>query len=141
MTAILDYHHKVLDDEIDEQGHAGNVEYVRWMQMAAMAHSTHQGWPASRYLELGAGWVVRSHHIEYLLPALAGQEIVIKTWVSDFRKIQSLRKYKIVRPADQAVLATAETNWVFVGLKHHVPRRVPDELRNAFDLVPLDSEP
>ena len=48
-------------DEIDGQGHANNVAYVQWMQDAAVAHSAAQGWPGERYVELGCGWVVRSH--------------------------------------------------------------------------------
>ena len=141
MPAVLEYSHQVVEDEIDGQGHVNNLEYLKWMQSAAIAHSTAQGWPSERYLELEAGWVVRTHTIEYLQPAFAGEEIVVLTWVSDFKKITSLRKYKIVRPADDAVLAVAETNWVFLGMKHHVPRRIPKELIESFEVVPTDDEP
>ena len=44
------------DDEIDEHGHANNVRYVAWMQSAAVAHSSAQGWTPQRYRELGSGW-------------------------------------------------------------------------------------
>jgi acyl-CoA thioester hydrolase len=125
---------------IDGQGHASNLEYLRWMQDAAVAHSAAQGWPPERYLEIGAGWVVRSHWIEYLQPAFAGDEVTVFTWVADFRKVRSLRKYKIVREVDEAVLARAETDWAFIGLEHRVPRRVPRELVEAFIIVPEEAE-
>jgi acyl-CoA thioester hydrolase len=135
MPAIFEYPHTVLGEEIDDQGHVNNLAYLKWMQSAAVAHSAAQGWPPERYREVRAGWVVRSHRIEYLLPAFASQQIVVHTWVADFRKISSLRKYKITRPSDSAVLAVAETNWVFVSLDHRVPRRVPSELIQAFTVV------
>jgi acyl-CoA thioester hydrolase len=141
MPAIFEYMHTVRSDEIDDQGHVNNVAYLGWMQSAAVAHSTAQGWPPERYREVGAGWVVRSHRIEYLLPAFAEQQIVVRTWVADFRKIASLRKYKITRRSDSAVLAIAETNWVFIGLDHRVPRRVPVELIESFTLVGEADEP
>lgn len=141
MPAIFHYPRTVTDDEIDAQGHVNNLVYLRWMQDAAIAHSAAQGWPPQRYRETGAGWVVRSHQIEYLQPTFAGQAIEVITWVANFKKIQSLRKYKIVRPADAAVLAIAQTNWAFIGLEHRVPRRVPPELAGAFVLVPPDEEP
>jgi len=141
MPAVFDYSHTVDDAEIDGQGHVNNLAYLKWMQDAAIAHSSVQGWPAERYFEIGAGWVVRSHHIDYLQPAFAGQQIVVRTWVSSFKKIQSLRKYKIIRSPDEDLLAVAETNWVFVGLEHQVPRRVPEELKGSFELVPTESEP
>ena len=66
MPAIFEYHHSVVPDEIDRVGHVNNIEYMRWLQNAAVAHSTAQGWPPNAYYQLGRGWVVRSHFIEYL---------------------------------------------------------------------------
>src|SRR5262245_18176997 len=114
MTAIYEYHHQVTDEEIDGLGHDSNLAFVPWMQDAALAHSTFQGWDTERYYKLGAVWVVRSHHIEYLRPAFVGDQIVVWTWVSSFKRISSVRKYKITRPTDGQLLAFAETNWVFV---------------------------
>jgi len=141
MPAIFTYELTVSEAAIDGQGHVNNLEYVRWMQEAAIAHSIAQGWPAARYEEIGAGWVARSHWIEYLQPAFAGDPVVVYTWVANFRKIRSLRKYKMVRTSDQAVLAVAETDWAFIGMEQRVPRRVPPEVAQAFIVVPADQEP
>ena len=141
MPAIFTYELTVTDESIDGQGHVNNLEYLRWMQEAAVAHSTAQGWPSERYRQLGAGWVVRSHKIEYLQPVFSGDRIAVYTWVSDFRKVRSLRKYKMVRESDNRAVAVAQTDWTFIGLQHRVPRRIPDELAEAFEVVPPDAEP
>lgn len=141
MPAVYDHHHTVEAKEIDGHGHVNNLEYIRWLLTAAVAHSSAQGWTPERYRELGAGWVVRTHRIEYLQAAFVGEKVIVKTWVSDFKKVTSLRKYKIVRPADGVVLMDAETNWAFIGLQHHVPRRIPKELLDEFEVCPSDQEP
>lgn len=141
MPAVYEFCHTVTPGEIDGQGHVNNLEYLKWMQQAALDHSAAQGWPPERYRELGAGWVARSHAIEYLGPAFAGDEIVVKTWIADFKKVTSRRKYRILRPADDSLLAVAETNWAFIGLEHHVPRRIPPELAAAFEIPTADAEP
>ena len=123
MPAIFEYHHTVCNDEIDALGHANNVCYVRWMQDAAVAHSTALGWPGQAYRRLGSGWVVRSHAIEYRQPARAGDRIVVQTWVAAFKRVTSLRRYRIVRPADAALLATAETQWAFINFATGQPAR------------------
>jgi acyl-CoA thioester hydrolase len=82
MPVIFECHRGVRDDEIDAQGHTNSVCYVAWMQDAALAHSAAQGWPAEAYQRLSMGWVVRSHAIEYHQPALVGDRIVVRTWVS-----------------------------------------------------------
>lgn len=131
----------VPEDTIDLNGHVNNLEYIRWMQDAATAHSDAQGWTAERYKATGATWVVRSHSIEYLRPAFAGDEIIISTWVADFRRLRSRRKYKFVRVRDEAVLAAAQTDWVFIDLESGKPRRIPRDLVEAFPVVPPDEEP
>jgi acyl-CoA thioester hydrolase len=141
MPAVYSHPHVVTDDEIDGLGHVNNLHYLKWMQAAAVAHSSEQGWPPERYREIRSAWVVRTHHIDYLQPAFSGEEIVIQTWVSDFRKVTSLRKYKVTRLKDRVTLATGETNWAFLGLSPYVPRRIPPELASAFVLVPPADEP
>ena len=118
---------------IDDLGHVSNVTYIAWMQEVAIQHSAARGWPVGRYLQIGYGWVVRSHFITYLHPAFEGETIELQTWVAEIKALSSLRKYRVLRPNDQTLLAEAETNWVFVDLKTGRPCRIPDELRTAFD--------
>lgn len=131
-SAIFVFEHRVRDDEIDALGHVNNLAYLKWMQSAAVAHSTACGWTTQRYLESGAGWVVRSHKIEYRNSALAEDRIAVRTWVVAFKKVTSLRRYQIVRCSDEAILAEAETNWAFIGFEHRVPRRISQEIIDDF---------
>jgi acyl-CoA thioester hydrolase len=141
MPAIFEWDHRVREEEIDGLGHVNNLAYLRWMQDAAVAHAAAQGWPTQRHHDLGAGWVVRSHRIEYLRPAYVNQRVLVRTWVAGFRKITSLRKYKIVRPADDELLATAETNWAFVNFERLFPQRIPPDILESFEIVTAANEP
>ena len=135
MPEIFEYFHTVADDEIDALGHANNVAYVEWMQAAAVAHSTAQGWPGERYREFGSGWVVRSHTIEYHQPASAGNRIVVRTWVATMKKVTSIRRYRIVRLDDEELLATAETKWAFIDYATGQPTRIPRQIAGSFQLA------
>lgn len=125
---------------IDRQGHVSNLAYVGWMQDVAIEHSAAAGWPMERYLGLGAGWVVRSHFIEYLRPAFAGERLGIHTWVPRFDQRRTPRRYLFVREEDRRILARAETQWVFVDLTTGRRRPLPEELVTAFEPVPEDTE-
>ena len=122
----------VSEQDIDDLNHAGNYHYVRWMQEAAIAHSTALGWSPEKYIELGAGWVVHSHNIVYLKPAFEGDAIVVKTWVSNMKAVTSLRKYEICNAAGE-ILAKAETNWAFVNYAKQRPIRIPAEISDNFE--------
>jgi acyl-CoA thioester hydrolase len=125
---------------IDLQGHVSNLAYVGWMQDVAIEHSAAAGWPMARYLEIGAGWVVRSHFIEYLRPAFAGDPIGAHTWIPRFDQRSAPRHYVFVRDNDGQLLAKAETRWVFVDLATGKRRPLPRELLDAFDPVADEAE-
>lgn len=132
MPAVFHFPLTVTPAEIDQLGHANNLVYLEWMIRAALAHSAAQGWPAERYESLGAGWIVRSHEIKYLRPAFVHEEVIVRTWVADTRRASSLRRYRMLRPRDGVVLATAATEWAFVNFASGGVVRIPPEVAAAY---------
>jgi acyl-CoA thioester hydrolase len=139
MSQIYKYKLTVTKDAVDVNGHVNNLEYLRWMQDAAILHSESQGCTKATTTD-GATWVVRTHRVEYLRPAFAGEEIIVLTWVSNFRRVQSLRKYKIIRVKDNAVLVEGETDWVFVDAQTGRLRSIPKNVMAAFEILPKEKE-
>jgi len=126
---------------IDGNGHVNNVQYVHWMQDAAMTHSAELGWSQERYASIGRTWIIRSHAIEYFHSAYAGETITVFTWVSSFEKIRSLRKFKFYRAANNTVLATAATLFIFCDLETGRPLHIPREVQDAYTVVAKEDEP
>ena len=134
MITYFEYPHVVIKAEIDELDHAGNFHYIKWMQEAAVAHSSANGWSTRRYIELGAGWVARSHNVIYLKPALEGDSIIVRTWVSNLKAVTSLRQYEIFNDGGE-VLAKAETDWAFINYAKQKPTRIPPEVADCFEIT------
>lgn len=132
--AIFRHKFVVPNDAIDRNGHVNNVVYIQWMQDVAIRHSEATG-GTSAMQDAGGSWVVRSHQIEYLSPAFAGDEIEIITWVANLRRVKSLRRYKFIRLSDDRLLATGETNWVFVNSNGR-PQAIPENVKSCFTLMP-----
>ena len=114
MNVIFEWPHVVQANEVDELRRANNEAYLRWMNRAAVAHSTALGWPLERYFQLGEGWVVRRHEIEYLRPALPGAQLVIRTWVQSFARASSWRCYAVLACPDSARVACGRTLWAWI---------------------------
>ena len=123
-------------DSIDENGHVNNVAYVQWMQDAAVRHYGALGGtePMQR---AHATWVVREHRVEYLAPAFAGEELEVRTWVENIRKVRSLRKYEFVRRADGKLLVRGETDWIFVDAATGRPIAIPQAVIRSLPDVDL----
>jgi acyl-CoA thioester hydrolase len=60
--------------------------------------------------------------------------------VSNFRRVQSLRKYRIIRVKDNAVLVEGETDWVFVDAQTGRLRSIPQNVIAAFEVLPKEKE-
>lgn len=139
MPAIYQHRLVVADEDIDAFGHANNLRVLGWTLDAASAHIAAAGWPPERFVERGSAFVVRSHRIRYLRPALLGQRIVVETWIADQRAAASLRKYRLLLESDGeddgTVIARAETDWAYIDLGAGSPRPIEDDIIAAFELV------
>ena len=134
MAAAYQYEIEVPESAIDGLGHVNNVQFVQWMQDAAVRHSDLAGCTAAT-TAAGAAWVVREHRIEYRRPAYKGERLQILTWVVSFRRSFSQRNYKFVRVSDQAVLAEGETDWVFIDSQSGRPRSIPESIAAKFEPI------
>ena len=115
---------------IDENGHVNNVVYVQWMQDIAVEHYSSIGGVEAQGPD--STWVIRKHSIEYFLPAFEGEEVEVRTWVENLRKVRSLRMYEFVRKSDGKVLVKGETDWVFMDAKTGKLKAIPIEVEKVF---------
>lgn len=140
IVGIYEHHFAFPESARDQNRHVNNVEYVRALQDAAIAHTERNGWPVWLLQEKGWSWVVYSHRIIYRHPCMPGEPITLYTWVHGFRRVQSLRKYRFIRDADRRILAEAETDWAFISLEKLRPVAIPREILEAYQVLP-DADP
>jgi acyl-CoA thioester hydrolase len=117
---------RVVDGDLDERHHVNNVVYVKWVQDAAAAH-WRQLAPDAAYAEIA--WVALRHEIDYLSPALLGDEIIVSTWVGVADRLSFERFTEVRRRSDRRVLARARTFWCPVDARTGKPRRVSEQIR------------
>lgn len=140
MDPVYRFEIEVTAKDVDRNGHVNNVVYIQWMQDAAVAHARASGCMRASQV-VGATWVVRTHQIEYLSPAFGGDKLTLLTWPSNFQRVRSLRKYKFIREQGEAIIARAETDWVFVNLKTGRPQSIPVEVKETLPVVSEEMEP
>lgn len=123
---------KVRHYECDAYGHLNNANYLRYMEEAAFDASAAVGYDRARYQALGRLWLARETEIEYLRPARYGDTLAVRTWVEDFRRVRSRRRYEFhLLPAAELV-AQASTDWVYLDAATQQPLAVPPEMVAAF---------
>jgi acyl-CoA thioester hydrolase len=81
-------------------------------------------------------WYAREHRIEYLLPAFLGEELEVRTWLSEIKRVRAHRKYEFIRKSDGKVVVKGETDWVYVDAKTGKPMAIPAEVGELFPVLP-----
>ncbi len=118
--------------ECDAYGHVNNSNYIRYMQEAAFDASAAAGYSDDEYERLGVIWLIRDTEVEYLQPLRYGDQAAVTTWVEDFRRVRSRRRYEVRREGDAEVLARGVTDWVLLDRESLHPVSIPEEMKRAF---------
>jgi acyl-CoA thioester hydrolase len=123
--------------DLDGLDHVNNVVYLRWVQDVATAH-----WFAAAPPEDQSSvvWMVVRHEIDYQIPAVLGDEIILRTWIGAAAGLRFDRHTEILRANDRKVLAKARTVWVPIDPTTGRPKRVSERVRNMFS-VPAAGDP
>jgi len=130
--AIFTYTFTIPQSVIDENGHVNNVAYVQWMQEVAIHHGESVAYKPPE----NTGWFVREHRIEYFLPVFLGDELEVRAWLSEIKRVRLHRMYEFIRKSDGKVVAKGETDWVYVDAKTGRPIAIPAEIQMLFPIVP-----
>lgn len=117
--------------DLDERTHVNNVVYVRWVQEIAIAHWRALAPPEDQE---AVAWVVMRHEIDYLSPALEGDEVILRTWVGKAQKLAFERFTEIVKASTGVVLARGRSLWCPVAPTSGRPTRVSPEVRKRFSV-------
>ncbi len=132
MTLTTELLQRVAYHECDVNLIVRDACYLRYMQEAAFEASAAAGYWDDRYQALRRIWLIHETAVEYVAPLRYGDQVRIRTWVADFRRVRSRRAYELRREADGALAARASTDWVFLDRDTGRPAVIPDEVIAAF---------
>lgn len=118
------------------------AEVWRVFQEAAVQASTECGWPPTRYIDEQVAFVVSSMTVRHHREVRYGEELVLRTWLRDFRRdILTKREVRLI--GDDGLVAATTQQWAHVGNVdgRMAPKRATPELMAAFrrrdDLGPV----
>lgn len=140
-SAIFDQTLIVQDEHIDRLGHVNNVCYVAWMQDIAIAHSEYLGLGLAEYQQLNHAMVAVEHHVQYRKPLIVGQEVVLRTWLSDLNSLYSTRQYVFFNSFTQEIYFVAQTKWACIELATGRVKRMSPTFLQTYQPLAQDINP
>ncbi len=121
-------------EEIDQLGHVNNAVYLHWVQDIALEH-----WYllAPKEVQDRVIFVVLRHEIDYREPILEGEEVELRTWLGEIKGPRLPRYVDIRKKGAKRFAARSLTTWCMLDIKTRRPKRVGDDIFEAFGLPRL----
>jgi acyl-CoA thioester hydrolase len=122
--------------DIDAYRHVNNAVYLSWLDRAAWSHSAALGVTLERCLTISRGMAALHTQIDYVKAALAGDRVVVGTWITATDgRLRVQRRFQVRHTADGATLARACTDYVCLNLESGRAARMPAELARAYQVT------
>ena len=106
--------------------------YMYFLENISWLAGEHLGWPMTRMMAMGQGFVARRYRTLYLHPARLGDVLRVATWASQPRRATGIRHYTIHHAHSGRLLVRAHVLWVWVNFKTGLPQRIPQQLLDDF---------
>lgn len=118
--------------EVTRTGHPQPGAVLRYLESLAVHASSSHGYTNTWYEEQGSAWLVREMSLLLgWLPPM-DTELMMATWVAEFRRVQAFREYAIWQPATGRIVARARARWAYVQRHTGQPLRVPEAMAALF---------
>lgn len=105
---------------------------LRLLEFLATEASSALGFSPEWYVAQGSAWLVREMRIVLGDLPTIGDELLLGTWLSEWRKVQAYREYAIWRPGSHTLVARARARWAYVDRYRAAPLRVPEQMIERF---------
>ena len=121
--------------ETDQMGVAYHTHYLVWCEVARTDHMRQRGVTYRELEAQGLRLAVVEAHVRYRLPARYDDLLSVRCWVRDVASRRVSFGYAIMRPADDALLATASTVLIALDTTHRLSA-MPAAVRGALSPCP-----
>ena len=116
--------------DTDAGGVVYYANYLRWLEMARFEFIESFGVSVTGYVNQGFVFAVARLEIDYLAPAMLGDEVEIETMVERVRRVRFILKQRVKRSGDGQELAAATLTLACVTPEGNLTA-LPDGLADA----------
>jgi acyl-CoA thioester hydrolase len=128
---------RVAPDEVDRLQHVNNAVYLAWCEEVGWRHTDSVGLPWERWAELDRAMAVLHARLDFVRPALLGDEVMLATWIAaNDGRVRIRRRFQFIRTSDAATLLRAELEFVCIEISSGRPRRLPSEFVETYRVLP-----
>ena len=120
-------HEEVMFYDTDAGGVVHNIAYLRFVEKARTLLGAKLGLSLKQMSKSGLYAVVTRTEVDYLKPALLGDELTVQGWLEDVGKVRFCCAFEIHRDSDGVRLVTSRQELAMVQMPEGRPSRLPEQ--------------
>ncbi|MGL4611942.1 MAG: acyl-CoA thioesterase [Trueperaceae bacterium] len=128
---LIEWHFPVRTYDIDFAQHVSNIVYIRWLEDLRLEMMNNY-FPLAEVLSKGQAPVLRSTSIDYKQPIILSDKVRGLMWMSEMETTRMTLQAEFYK--NDTLAATATQTGVFIDMQSKRPVKVPDALRERFQL-------
>jgi YbgC/YbaW family acyl-CoA thioester hydrolase len=117
---------QVMFFDTDTGGVVHNIAYLRFVEIARTLLAEELGMPLATMAETKRFPVVVRTEIDYRRGAKLGDRLVVEGWLDRLERVRFWCGFKIVRPADETLIANCRQMLAIVEMPHGKVLRLPE---------------
>lgn len=122
---------KVRGYHLDLYGHVNNARYLEFLEEARWAFGE-ESLDIDEWQRRGIAFSVVNININYRRPALMGEVMKIRTWVSELGNASATIRQELVLKGKETPVADADVTFVMIDAKTNKPIPLTGDIRAAF---------
>lgn len=126
---------KVRSYEVMRSGGVSPATILRYLEYIATEASAYQGFDHEWYEAHGSAWVVREMSLLLAYAPGIDDELILATWLSEYRRVQAYREYTVWDAHTGRRVARARARWAYIDRYRGTPMRVHDDLLARFPML------
>ncbi len=124
---------RVRYNECDPFGRVNHATYLNYMEFAREEAMRQQGLTPDALQKLGFAFFIRRVEIDYKYPLMIGDEVELRSFVSDTRKTSFTVSQQVFEASSQRLAAEAKVVCICSDLSGQ-PIEIPTEFKDAFGI-------
>ena len=125
----------VRPDDIDLNRHVHNPKYLDYVLAARYDQMERcYGMSMNDFIERGFSWYVKAAYIEHKRQLGIGDEVTVRTRVSEIQKRGVRVEYEIIRNRDEKLSAKGWFDYVMVNFETGRPAVIPEDIIEKYSI-------
>jgi len=90
--------------------------------------------PMEEFFKRGFTWATKSTYIEFQIPVLLGEKVIVRTWVQEIRRSSVEVRFQVLKKKTGVVAAEGYAVFVLINISTGKPEKISEDMIKKYSV-------